>query len=154
LKKKRLDTLDLIQHITVITGIVSIAYLFVLFVVIARKGSPTTTNMPFEGVSIIIAAHNELDNLKVHIDSIFNQSYPRFEVIVVCDRCTDGSVEFLQSIKHKSLIIKDLHTFRNDPVEEKSLRRRHTMRPISLDFVDRCRLFRRQYRMDTVYDAG
>jgi glycosyltransferase involved in cell wall biosynthesis len=110
IEKKRLDTLDLIQHITVITGIVSIAYLFVLFVVIARKGSPTTTNMPFEGVSIIIAAHNELDNLKVHIDSIFNQSYPRFEVIVVCDRCTDGSVEFLQSIKHKSLIIKEIYT--------------------------------------------
>jgi glycosyltransferase involved in cell wall biosynthesis len=105
-----LDTLALIQHITIIAGIVSITYLFVLFVVIARKGSPASITNPIEGVSIIIAAHNELDNLNAHLDSILNQTYHRFEVIVVCDRCTDGSVEFLQSINHKSLIVKEIHT--------------------------------------------
>lgn len=50
------------------------------------------------GFSLIICAHNELDNLKENIPFILQQDHPIFELIVVLDRCTDESFEFLESI--------------------------------------------------------
>jgi cellulose synthase/poly-beta-1,6-N-acetylglucosamine synthase-like glycosyltransferase len=50
-------------------------------------------------VSVIIAAHNEYDNLKVLIPTILRQKYsPGFEIIVVLDRCADNSAEFLKEL--------------------------------------------------------
>ena len=108
IEEKILDTISLIQTLTIIAGIASIAYLYVLKVVIESKRLPIIHKGVAEGVSIVIAAHNELENLKVHLESFLNQSYPDFEVIVVCDRCTDGSVEYLQRINNKKLIIKEI----------------------------------------------
>ena len=49
-----------------------------------------------EPVSIIIAARNEIENLKSNLDSVLNQKYEEFEVIVVNDGSTDGSKEWLE----------------------------------------------------------
>lgn len=104
-----MDNLSLLQTLTIIAGIVSIAYLYVLNVVIDTKKPPSIHNLNTEGVSIVIAAHNELENLKAHLDTFLSQSYPDFEVIVVCDRCTDGSVQYLKGIHNNKLIIKEIN---------------------------------------------
>lgn len=51
-----------------------------------------------ESAAIIIAAHNEIDNLKELIPKLQKQSYPDFEIIIANDRSTDGTKEFLESI--------------------------------------------------------
>ena len=50
---------------------------------------------------MVIAAHNEIDNLKNLIPELLKQEYPRFEIIVSLDRSTDGSGEYLAQHKNK-----------------------------------------------------
>lgn len=46
-------------------------------------------------VSIVICAHNEIDNLKILLPKLLAQAYVNFEVVVVDDRSNDGSYEYL-----------------------------------------------------------
>lgn len=65
-----------------------------------KQSSSEDDDIPF---SIIICAHNELGNLQLNLPSILNQNYASFEVIVGLDRCTDGSIEYIQSLKAGNL---------------------------------------------------
>lgn len=101
------------------TGIGSIAYLLFMAITLAsykQRVSPTTATN--EGVSVVIAAHNEYENLQAFLPSILNQAYPDFEVIVACDRCTDNSVAFLQSLNHPLLRIIEINTL-SDSIQPK-----------------------------------
>ncbi|KAA5546714.1 glycosyltransferase [Adhaeribacter rhizoryzae] len=52
-------------------------------------------------VSVIIAAHNELNNLQRLLPAVLSQQYPDFEVIVVDDRSSDNTAEYLQQLQSK-----------------------------------------------------
>lgn len=54
-------------------------------------------NLP--GVSVIVAAHNELLNLRELLPVLLEQDYPLFEVIVVDDRSWDESYEYLYHLR-------------------------------------------------------
>ncbi|HXH17635.1 MAG TPA: glycosyltransferase [Chitinophagales bacterium] len=58
-----------------------------------------SSNLP---VSVIICARNQLHNLQKFLPSIFRQDYPHFEVIVVNDRSTDGSQEWLEEFSKQN----------------------------------------------------
>ena len=58
----------------------------------------------------MIAAHNELENHKRFLLSVLNQDYPEFEVILILDRCTDGSREWLNSLAQSHLVIEEIKT--------------------------------------------
>ena len=49
----------------------------------------------FAGVSVVVCARNELDNLRELIPLLLRQDYPDFEVIVVDDRSGDECYDFL-----------------------------------------------------------
>ena len=57
------------------------------------------------GISIVIAANNELENLKHNLPKVLSQEYSTYEVIVVDDRSSDESYEFLLELakQHKNL---------------------------------------------------
>jgi len=46
-------------------------------------------------VSVIVCAHDEEDNLRELVPLLLSQNYPEFEVIIVEDRCNDGTYDFL-----------------------------------------------------------
>jgi glycosyltransferase involved in cell wall biosynthesis len=46
-------------------------------------------------VSVIICAHDEEANLRELVPLLLQQQYPEFEVIIVEDRCNDGTFDFL-----------------------------------------------------------
>ncbi len=57
--------------------------------------APKNEAMP-PPVSVIVCAHNEKDNLKVLLPLLYGQRYKNFEIVVVDDVSTDGTLEFLQ----------------------------------------------------------
>ncbi|WP_341227531.1 glycosyltransferase [uncultured Arcticibacterium sp.] len=72
--------------------------LFVFTAILKREGSAETEvkSKPL-GVSIIVAAWNELDNLKELLPLLDNQEYPNFEIVVVDDRSSDGTYDYLRT---------------------------------------------------------
>ncbi|MBI1286948.1 MAG: glycosyltransferase [Flavobacteriales bacterium] len=62
---------------------------------------PTQSVGSNEPVSVIICAWNEEDNLKKNLQSVLEQDYPEFEVIVVNDHSLDETDLMLQSWQQK-----------------------------------------------------
>ena len=60
------------------------------------------------GVSVIIAAKNEADNLSKHLKQILDQDYPEFEVIIINDHSKDDTREMLNKLEHPRLKTYDL----------------------------------------------
>jgi glycosyltransferase involved in cell wall biosynthesis len=63
-------------------------------------------------VSVIIAAHNEADNLQRLIPMLLGQRYPCFEVLVVDDRSSDGTKKNMAKLSHMN------HRLRILPIEQ------------------------------------
>lgn len=55
-------------------------------------------------VSIIVPNYNHVDFLVQRLESIFNQTYPDFEVILLDDASNDGSQEILEEFKNHSKV--------------------------------------------------
>lgn len=51
-----------------------------------------------EGVTVIVAAHNEKENLKKLIPAVCEQDYPNFDVMVINDRSWDGTRGLLEEM--------------------------------------------------------
>lgn len=67
-----------------------------------------------EGVSVIICAKNELENIKTFFPSWINQEYSNFELIIVNDQSTDGSFEYLNTLAIENPKLKVLHISENE----------------------------------------
>ncbi len=61
-------------------------------------------------VSVVVPVFNKEPWLKACLESIFGQGYPHFEVVVVDDRSTDGSLELLRGWKDDRLRVEALST--------------------------------------------
>lgn len=64
-------------------------------------------NLP--SVSIVIAAWNELDNLKELLPLLEKQQYPDFEIILVNDRSSDGTYDYLLNNEGNYKYVKCVH---------------------------------------------
>lgn len=69
----------------------------------AKEGS--AANVPdsgrvWPGVSVVIAAHNELQRLPIKMESLRALDYPadRLQIVVVSDGSTDGTAEYLEQL--------------------------------------------------------
>lgn len=51
--------------------------------------------------SIIIPCHNGAGRIDSILDSIYKQEFHDYEVIVVCDKCTDNTAEYVTGKAHK-----------------------------------------------------
>jgi O-antigen biosynthesis protein len=69
---------------------------------IRKNSEPRHTNMASVGpkVSVIVPNYNHAAYLQQRLDSIINQTFRNFEVIVLDDASTDGSREILQTYAH------------------------------------------------------
>ncbi|MBC8152979.1 MAG: glycosyltransferase [Bacteroidetes bacterium] len=79
---------------------VSIQLIFIVFVfsrtAFHRLPSPDPTSLATSpGVTIIVCAHNELANLTALIPLLATQNHPLFEVLIMDDRSSDGTKDWL-----------------------------------------------------------
>ena len=68
------------------------------------------------GVSVIICAKNEAENLKRFLPSIIAQNYPEYEIVLIDDDSQDETLEVMESYaeKHnyiKLVRVKNIETF-------------------------------------------
>ena len=91
-------------------GIQVIYWLFFLIGLLRTKKITADANSNI-GISIIVAARNEINHLRALIPALVNQDYQNFEVIIVNDRSDDGTLEFLRSeaAKYPLLNAVDVH---------------------------------------------
>jgi glycosyltransferase involved in cell wall biosynthesis len=77
---------------------IQLLYLFIfhLRLLIHRKDSVQNKS---EGVSVIICARNEENNLVKNLEKVLKQDYPKFEVIVVLDQTADDSVHIIRDFQ-------------------------------------------------------
>jgi chlorobactene glucosyltransferase len=67
---------------------------------IVVEPAPAPLNAPL--ISICVPARNEERNIRLCVESILAQDYPRFEVLVLDDRSTDGTPEMLRNLVMES----------------------------------------------------
>ncbi len=72
---------------------VQLIYLLLFLIAFGNKKSTSANETP--PVSIIVCAHDEEPNLRELIPLLLQQNYPQFEVIIVEDRCNDGTYDYL-----------------------------------------------------------
>ena len=98
--------------LVIVTSIQIFYYLFFyLRVSIKKPNNNESVNFP---VSIIICAKNEEENLRRFLPKIFEQKYPKFEVIVVNDCSSDETETFITNLQQKYSNLK--YTFiKEDP---------------------------------------
>lgn len=75
---------------------VQFVYLLVLALSFLRN-KPLIMGEP-KPVSIIVCAHDEEENLRELVPLLLQQDHPEFEVIVVEDRCNDGTYDYLREL--------------------------------------------------------
>lgn len=85
----------------VLAALVQLVYYFVYFIRLGNYKLPTQFRPVREGVSVIVVAKNELRNLEANLESLLNQSYPEFEVIVVNNGSWDKSQQFLEEMEQR-----------------------------------------------------
>ncbi len=84
----------------------SLLTLYNVISLIATSSAKTQGENREEGVSVIICARNEYENLKKIIPNILNQKHPKFELIVVDDKSADDSYAYLKELSMMTINFK------------------------------------------------
>ncbi len=81
-----------------LAALIQLVYYFFFYLRVGIKNkTPGKSGNTKKGVSVIICAKNEADNLKNFLPSVLEQEYPEYEVIVVND-CSDDDTEDILKI--------------------------------------------------------
>ncbi len=89
------------------------------------------------GVSVISACYNHGRFVREMIDSVLNQTFQEFEIIIVNDGSTDNTKDILDSIRHEKLRI--IHTDHKGPSHARNVAIREANSPFifNLDSDDK-----------------
>ncbi|PWU01661.1 MAG: hypothetical protein C5B53_02510 [Candidatus Melainabacteria bacterium] len=79
---------------------------FVFFLNFRRTVRTSDSNLPF--VSVMVPVRNEERKIRRCLESLLNQDYPNYEVIVVDDRSTDRSGQIIAQVAGEHLSLKTL----------------------------------------------
>jgi len=97
--------------------IVIVLIQFIFYVVIFSKFAFSKDEKPSQknvGVSVLICAKNESDNLKEFVPKIIAQDYPKFEIILINDASDDDSFLVMKNFEEKHPNIKVVDVAPND----------------------------------------
>ena len=97
--------IELITTIGLLSAVMYLLILLYLIIGIIRTKTELTDEQPF--VSVIVAAHNEEQNIKACLDALLNQDYSqeKMEIIVVNDRSEDDTGIILKKYEKNNKLI-------------------------------------------------
>jgi glycosyltransferase involved in cell wall biosynthesis len=101
----------ILKLILIISFLIQIFYwLFFYFRIAFIKNSETSIEE--KGISVIICAKNEAENLKNFLPKFLNQKYSNFELIIVNDNSSDNTEEILVNFKkeYKNLYFTNIES--------------------------------------------
>ena len=79
--------------------LIQLFYYFYFFTRLAFYGKNSNYGTTVSGVTVLVCAWNERENLQELLPLLDAQEYPEFEVILLDDRSDDGSEEFIRYIR-------------------------------------------------------
>lgn len=105
--------LDLVFYAFIVIVSIQLAYYLIIFqnLAFAKSDKKSPKNI---GVSVIVCAKNEAENLKKFIPLIAKQDYPEFEIVLVNDASFDVSLEIMKSLQNKYENIKIVDVENNE----------------------------------------
>ena len=84
--------------------------LYWLYFIIGLSRLKSASTVPNEaGLSVVVAAQNEIHNLRILLPKLRDQQYEKFEIIIVNDRSEDGTLEYLVEEEKNIKNLKALH---------------------------------------------
>jgi cellulose synthase/poly-beta-1,6-N-acetylglucosamine synthase-like glycosyltransferase len=89
---------------------IQLVYLILFLIAFQKKNNKQESKSP--PVSIIVCAHDELENLKELIPLLQQQQYSEFEIIIVDDRSNDSTFDFLLEETKKDHRLRMVHVNR------------------------------------------
>ncbi len=96
------------------TAVIQLIFMVIVFPrMLFFHKSKNDNSLPEEGVSIVIAAKDEYQNLKNFLPKILAQDYPEFEVIVVNNGADDDSEFLLKELSGKYPQLKSINVHSN-----------------------------------------
>ncbi len=87
---------------------IQLIYLLFVFTRLIRHND-VSDSKDLPSVSVVVAAWNELENLKELLPLLDEQNYPKFEVIIVDDRSSDGTYDYLRANEGGFKKVKYVH---------------------------------------------
>ena len=99
---------EVIIYIGTFSTMVYLLILLYLMIGILRTRAELTDEQPF--VSVIVAAHNESQNIVACLDALLNQCYPeeKMEIIIINDRSKDDTGIILKKYEKNNKLIRVL----------------------------------------------
>ncbi len=97
----------------VAASLIQLIYYWVVFARLAFYKSKLTPSTSKPAVSVVIAARNEYHNLVKNLESVLQQDYPDFEVIVVNHASTDETKYYLEEMKGRFTNLKTVQIDRD-----------------------------------------
>ncbi|MFN7495205.1 MAG: glycosyltransferase [Cyclobacteriaceae bacterium] len=86
-------------------SVLAVQLIYLILFLFAFGKNQVTKSAKVPPVSIIVCAHDEEENLRELVPLLLKQNYPQFEVIIVEDRCNDGTYDYLlQATKEYPLL--------------------------------------------------
>lgn len=95
----------MIVTFTVFYTLIVSTFWLVCFIILKKRKRRINfdTELGNLGISVVIAAKNEYNNLKKNIEAWLNLLYPNYQIIIVINNSSDGSLELIQNIENPKI---------------------------------------------------
>ncbi|MFC2080162.1 glycosyltransferase [Bacteroidota bacterium] len=90
-----------LSGLMVLSFIVQMIYFLAVYLRILTYKTPKKKKKERIGISVVICARNEAENLAKNLPLFLEQDYPEYEIVVVNDCSTDNTEEVLMNLKVK-----------------------------------------------------
>ena len=93
--------LEILFWVFISSAGIQLLFLILVILVLSFYKKRTNSKVKIPGISVVISAKNEIENLKILIPNLLKQDYHNYEIILVDDRSTDETYEYTIALDHQ-----------------------------------------------------